>query len=264
VDCKSIPFKVVGSSPTLFTPIFYMLVFSYFVFDAYFLFLNLCLVLLLSIFITLNFKEQFLFLYCLPFLNQIGSTNLFVTNFSAIFYLYPYLLLISVGLLVFTSSFVGFCFLVVPALSNALLRRFFVRFLVVLSFFIGYTFIFFSQCVPIAIWSLTIFVPSFYRVISVSFDFTLDAWISGLLVLFCIALFVFLVVTCLLSLIFLIKHEYAFVFRVVTILLLFLCLVLFVPQEPALHFILIFVCLFCFELLLFFRAILSSYSGRVA
>jgi hypothetical protein len=241
-----------------------MLVFGYFLFDFYFLLLNALLTLLFSSMTAFVFKDQFLFLCCMPYLLETKSITFIVTSFSGVLYLYPYLLLLIFGFLVPIVSFIGFLFLLLPILTWPTVTQYARFCFFVLAFLVVYIYAFVFSVLSFVVWSLLLFVPNFYYVVDLSFDFTLDSWIRT--ALYIVSFFLFFFLFCLLLLFVLSTTEQSgiFCFRLLSVFSFLVFLSIFVPYDLFLHVVLFLFFFLTIEVLIILKFFWKSYCGRVA
>jgi hypothetical protein len=241
-----------------------MPVFFYLCLDSYFLLVNLTVVSFFQVLITLYYKDQFLFIVCLPYLNEICSNTLLVNKFGFIVQLYALLTLLTLLLaapVFLVISGLLFFLPVFDLLSTLFLLG--ISFLYTLIL-IGGTFCLFKVFLPAFLTILGSLSPKQHYLLAFTFDFTIDSWIYTIVALTVLSTFaaifyiVFLVSLSGLSLsgVFLIRIS-CFIFFLLTLLAL-------LPSDPYLHtFVLVFYILLT-ELPFFLCFLLVAYSGRVA
>jgi hypothetical protein len=177
--------------------------------------------------------------------------------------------MITVGLLVFTSSFVWVFFLVVPALRNALLSALVtVRTIVVLkSTFPRCTFctLFLRVCsVPGMFSLLGTFATAHYSLLAIVVDLAVDSWLRFVLAVAVLVPFTFTVYLVLFATLYRVPIINIFFIRLVLFGLVVFVVTLFIPYDPIVHLFGVSFLLLLVELPLLLRFFWFSYSGRVA
>jgi hypothetical protein len=241
-----------------------MPVFFYLCLDYFFLCSNALVVLGFALLISFKFRDQYLFLVCLPYLLEVPGNSFLLTSFDSVFRLYTLLigvvLLFFVPFLVLISAF--YLFLTVNHTITVLIFIFCAASLVFLIFsFISTVFCVF---LPATLRFLSLTAISHYSLMRVVFDITADSWLRFSLVVlllcgamtFCYGLVLFVLSSVALSKLFFVRFGLFFYF--------FLFASFFLPYDSFLHltFLGMFTCLM--ELPILLRFVYDSYIGRVA
>ncbi len=242
-----------------------MVVFFYLLYDFYFFILALIFSLCASSLVIFYFKNQFFFLFCLPYFLATDTTTFLFTSIQATFSSYFLLVYIACFLVYPVAVVVSSLLVYAPILSSMLHFRIFrgLSFCFFLFFFILNWLL---DAVPVlVVWLTSVLQSGSYRVMRFTFDFSVDSWLVIFLLLLCLLLlfsvFLFSFISFLLLGVF---RKYVFWFRFVFFLLLFAFLMFFVPYDFFLHVSLFSVCSLIFELMLLIRFFQISYLGRVA
>lgn len=239
--------------------------FIYLVYDLYWLVLISFLSVFSSLLVIFQFKSQFFFLFCLPYLFATGTTTFLLTSVFSTFYsyfllfyvafllIYPLFLAISC-LLVCVSSVSTFAFL--RLLRNAFFRIFFYFFLI---------FVLFSAVRWLLLFLIVTIGAVDYWAINFVFDFSVDSWLALLVFLLFFMMFLSLLSTVFIQLVWSnMFQRYAFWCRFSGFFVLVSFLIFIVPADLVLHFVFITFFLLVTELVLLTRFFQIGYIGRVA
>lgn len=241
------------------------MVFIYLVYDLYWLVLISILSIFVSFLLIFQFKSQFFFLFCLPYLCATGATTFLLTSILSTFYSY-FLLFYIAFLLIYPLFLLISCLLVsVSSLSTFVFWRLVRRTFFQIFFYFFLVFLLFR----IVRWLFLLLIVALgavnYWAINFVFDFSIDSWLS-----FLVLLLFFMLVLSLVSIVFTqlvwshMFQRYAFWCRFFGFFAIVFFLIFVVPADLVLHFVFITLFLLFTELVLLTRFFQIGYSGRVA
>lgn len=242
-----------------------MVIFFYLIYDLYFLlvvyFLSVCLA---SLFV-LSFKNQFFFIFCLPYLSTTGVATLVFTNLlyavSSYFLLFYIVFLLVYPVTLLLSSLVVFA----PTFSSSTCYRVFLRggclgafFVLLISWVLWFTLNFIG-------WLTVLGQTTNSRVIRFVFDFSAESWLTTFLAVLGLLLLLAILVSIFGYLILLdTQVQHVFWLRLLYCAIVILFLMFFLPYDAVLHVIVFLSCALLAEVLLLLRFLQISYTGRVA
>jgi hypothetical protein len=241
-----------------------MPVLFYLCFDFLFLCANAGAVLVFVFFVFFKFRDQYLFLFCLPYLLKVPGNSFLITSLDSVFYVYG--LLLGAVLLLFVPFFalVFAFYLLLPTnhyLTLSPIAAFSVSFLLFFSYIIVFVFCVF---LPSLLEFLSSIATSHYSLINIVFDITAESWLRFSLVVALSLGITFLFYILTLLILYFVTLSHLFFVRFTLFLIFFLFVVVCLPYDSVLHVTFIGVFVFLMELPILLRFVCDAYSGRVA
>jgi hypothetical protein len=237
---------------------------TYLCVDVIVLIFNSCLSVCFSWFVLFKFKDQFLFLLCLPYLSRIPGSAFLVTNFESIFQFYSLLALSTFFLMAPVLCFIALFFLLLPtidllsALLTLLLYAICLLSLMHLLHFV------FGFVIPSMFLLLGTFATTHYALLSVVVDLAIDSWLRFVLAVAVLVPFTFTLYTVLVAILYYVPLANLFFIRLALLVLVVSVVTLFIPYEPVIHLVCVLFLLSLVEFPFVLRFVCFSYSGRVA
>jgi hypothetical protein len=241
-----------------------MPVLAYLCVDVTSLILSSCLSVCFSWFVLFKFKDQFLFLLCLPYLSQVPGSTFLVTNFDSIFQLYSLLVLATFFLMVPVLGFIVLFFLFLPTIDllSALLTV--LLYGTCLLSLMHLLYLVFGFVVPGMFSLLGTFATAHYSLLAIVVDLAVDSWLRFVLAVAVLVPFTFTVYLVLFATLYRVPIINIFFIRLVLFGLVVFVVTLFIPYDPIVHLFGVSFLLLLVELPLLLRFFWFSYSGRVA
>lgn len=241
-----------------------MPVLFYLCFDFLFLCINAGTIFIFVFFVLFKFRDQYLFLFCLPYLLKVPGNSFLITSLDSVFYVYG-LLLVAV-LLLFVPFFVlVFAFYLLLPINHWLTFGTIVIFSASFLFcFLGIISFVFHVFLPFLLEFLSLISSSHYSLINVVFDITVESWLRFSLAVAFLLLTTFLFYVLTLFILYFVTLSNLFFVRFILFLIFFLFVIVCLPYDNVLHFTFLGIFVFLMELPILLRFVCDAYAGRVA
>jgi hypothetical protein len=242
-----------------------MLVALYLLSEFYFFCFCLIVSLLGVVFVLFFYKNQFFFLFCLPYLSATSTNTLLLPTPNSIFGSY-FFLLGNVTLLVFPILLLG-CgfFFCITVFRNSSFTACLKKILKFIFFFVFLVINVFTTLVNCFFYLVEALNSSTHYVMRFVFDFSMDSWLLfSLVVYLCLFFFIFFIFLLVYFVRYVLNRGAILFLRSVFMVFSLVFLTVIVPNEPFLHAGFFIITILVLECVVAFAFLQKNYCGRVA